>query len=174
LLYFLRHLFALVVLPVTVTVVVPVWIARTDASALGWPSTLAGVVVASLGVIVLAIGLTLFIASVRRFVSEGRGTLAPWDPPRHLVMQGPYQYVRNPMISGVIFILFGTALVLRSRPHAVWATVFLAVNAVYIPILEEPLLERRFGDAYREYCRHVRRFVPRLRPRRADERQPPD
>jgi protein-S-isoprenylcysteine O-methyltransferase Ste14 len=68
------------------------------------------------------------------------------------------------MISGVIFILFGEALVLLSPPHGVWAASFLVINLIYIPLVEEPLLERRFGDSYREYRRHVRRFLPRLRP----------
>ena len=105
----------------------------------------------------------LFVASLRRFAGEGEGTLAPWDPPRRLVVRGPYRFVRNPMISGVIFLLFGEALVLASWPHAAWALAFLALNAVYIPLVEEPQLERRFGDAYREYRANVRRFLPRLR-----------
>jgi protein-S-isoprenylcysteine O-methyltransferase Ste14 len=68
------------------------------------------------------------------------------------------------MISGVVFVLFGEALLLLSRPHSLWALTFLGFNAVYIPLLEEPLLAHRFGDAYREYCRHVPRLVPRLSP----------
>ena len=95
---------------------------------------------------------------------EGKGTLAPWDPPRRLVVRGPYAYVRNPMISGVVFVLFGEALLLLSRPHLEWALLFLLINAVYIPLLEEPLLRERFGDEYREYSRHVPRLMPRLTP----------
>src|SRR5215831_14658845 len=81
-----------------------------------------------------------------------------------LLLNGPYRFVRNPMISGVILFLFGEALALRSLPHAIWAGCFLAINFIYIPLVEEPQLERRFGESYREYCRHVRRFIPRLRP----------
>jgi protein-S-isoprenylcysteine O-methyltransferase Ste14 len=106
----------------------------------------------------------LFVASLRRFATEGEGTLAPWDPPRRLVVRGPYRYVRNPMISGVVLVLFGEAAVLLSRPHLSWAHLFLGLNAVYIPLLEEPLLAARFGDAYRTYCRHVPRLLPRWRP----------
>ena len=86
------------------------------------------------------------------------------DPPRELVVRGPYRYVRNPMISGVVFVLFGEALLLLARPHLEWAILFLLINCVYIPLLEEPQLERRFGAAYTEYRRHVRRLIPRLRP----------
>lgn len=117
-----------------------------------------------LGVALLAVGLALFVASLRRFASEGQGTLAPWDPPRRLVVRGPYRYVRNPMISGVIFVLCAEALILLSAPHAIWAAAVFAVNAIYIPLLEEPMLEARFGDDYREYCRHVGRLLPRARP----------
>ena len=114
--------------------------------------------------LVLLIGLALFFAALPRFAFEGRGTLAPWDPPRHLVVQGPYRFVRNPMISGVVLVLAGEAMLLRSRPHTLWALAFLALNLVYIPLLEEPLLRLRFGNAYREYCRHVPRIFPRIRP----------
>lgn len=68
------------------------------------------------------------------------------------------------MISGVVFIVAGEAMVLRSRPHALWALVFLVINLVYIPLLEEPLLVLRFGEPYREYCRHVPRVFPRFTP----------
>ena len=61
-------------------------------------------------------------------------------------------------------LLFGEALLLLSRPHLTWALVFLGINSLYIPLLEEPLLARRFGAAYREYCAHVPRLFPRLRP----------
>jgi protein-S-isoprenylcysteine O-methyltransferase Ste14 len=117
-----------------------------------------------LGLAVLGVGAVLFAASLRRFVSEGDGTLAPWDPPRRLVVRGPYRYVRNPMISGVIFVLCGEALILLSRWHGQWAAAVLIINVIYIPLLEEPVMMARFGDDYREYCRHVRRILPRLRP----------
>ena len=68
------------------------------------------------------------------------------------------------MISGVLFVLVGEAMLLASRPHAVWTLVFLGVNVVYIPLVEEPGLRRRFGAAYLEYCRHVPRVFPRTRP----------
>jgi protein-S-isoprenylcysteine O-methyltransferase Ste14 len=80
------------------------------------------------------------------------------------VVRGPYRHVRNPMISGVLLVLLGEALVLRSRLHLTWACTFFAINAVYIPLLEEPDLEARFGESYREYRRHVPRLVPRLTP----------
>ena len=159
-----RHLLSVALLPFSVAVLVPLWLARTNdvSSALGAgvPQILAQI----LGVLLLVVGLVLFSASLRKFATEGEGTLAPWDPPRRLVVRGPYRYVRNPMISGVVLVLFGEALVLLSRPHFGWALIFLAVNFVYIPLLEEPDLRIRFGDSYAEYCRHVPRLIPRLSP----------
>lgn len=163
-LFVLRQVFAIVVLPFTVTVVVPVWLARRERVGLSIGTGLPERVAALGGLALMAAGLGLFAASLRRFITDGRGTLAPWDPPRTLVIRGPYRYVRNPMISGVVLVLFGEALFLLSRPHLMWALIFLAINAIYIPLLEEPLLALRFGDAYREYCRHVPRLLPRLRP----------
>ena len=158
---FFRHVLSVVFLPGTVTIVVPMWIARRNVIRPEWPGDAGGVVLVALECIVLGIGLILFVSSLRRFASEGKGTLAPWDPPRHLVVRGPYRYVRNPMISGVIFILCGEALLLRSWPHAAWAVTFLVMNLVWIPLYEEPHLKGLFGDEYREYRKHVRRFFPR-------------
>jgi protein-S-isoprenylcysteine O-methyltransferase Ste14 len=163
-LWLLRHLLAIGVLPFTMAVLVPVWLARRNGIAPTLGATVGEVAAQLAGLALLVLGLILFVASLRRFATEGRGTLAPWDPPRALVVRGPYRYVRNPMISGVVFVLFGEGLVLLSRPHLVWAVTFLGINALYVPLLEEPLLEQRFGEAYREYCRHVPRLFPRLRP----------
>jgi protein-S-isoprenylcysteine O-methyltransferase Ste14 len=160
----IRHLFAIAVLPVTVTVFIPLWVARQNQVTLAVGTTIQSIAIQLIGLVVFAIGLGLFAASLRQFVVRGRGTLAPWDPPRNLVVEGPYRYVRNPMISGVLFIVFGEGLILLSGPHAQWALVFLLINAIYIPLVEEPGLEQRFGESYRAYCRHVGRFLPRLRP----------
>ena len=68
------------------------------------------------------------------------------------------------MISGMILVLLGEALILLSVPHLWWAILFFLVNSVYIPLLEEPQLEQRFGESYRDYRRHVPRLIPRFRP----------
>lgn len=159
-----RHLLAILILPFTVTVLVPWWIARRYGIDWSMGVSVLPFLFQAAGLFVLAVGLVLFFSSLSRFAEDGQGTLAPWDPPRTLVVRGPYRYVRNPMISGVIFILTGEAMLLESEPHALWALAFLGINLVYIPLLEEPSLRIRFGEAYREYCRHVPRVVPRLRP----------
>ncbi len=171
-LWILRQLIAIAVLPFTVAVLVPIWLARRNGMALGVGSHLPQPLTQAAGLCLLTVGGLLFLASLHRFVTEGRGTLAPWDPPRHLVVRGPYRYVRNPMISGIVFLLLGEALLLLSRPPLTWALIFLAINGVYIPLLEEPALVKPFGEAYREYCRHLPRLVLRVRPWELRTRKP--
>ena len=160
----LRHLLSIALLPLTVTVLVPIGIARRYGVEPRLGRSLGEAALQVAGVGALGVGLLLFVASLRRFATEGRGTLAPWDAPRRLVVRGPYRHVRNPMISGVLFVLCGEALLLISPFHAIWAAAFLGLNLIYIPLIEEPQLEARFGDSYREYRKHVGRIWPRLRP----------
>jgi protein-S-isoprenylcysteine O-methyltransferase Ste14 len=167
---FARHLLSIALLPFTVAVLVPLWIAQSNNISLEIGTTMPQVFAQVAGVLLLAVGLALFTASLMKFATEGEGTLAPWDPPRRLVVRGPYRYVRNPMISGVLFVLFGEALIPLSRPHFTWALIFLAMNFTYIPLVEETGLRQRFGDSYVEYCRHVPRLIPRFRPWEPDDR----
>jgi protein-S-isoprenylcysteine O-methyltransferase Ste14 len=145
-----------VLLPGTVTILVPtliLWLWGWDV----WPVT------AILGALLVAAGLFLVMWTIRLFVVVGRGTLAPWDPTTALVADGPYGYVRNPMITGVATILAGQALFFRSWGIAIELAVFVLVNALYFPFVEEPGLRRRFGPEYEEYCARVPRWLPRVR-----------
>ena len=160
----MRHLVSIVLLPGIVVGWIPLSIARRYHTTITPPGNAVDVALVLSGIVLLGIGAALFVSSLHRFVVEGHGTLAPWDPPRQLVVRGPYRYVRNPMISGVVFLLAAEAALLRSQPHALWAVGFLVINMIYIPLLEEPMLAMRFGREYDEYRRHVRRFLPRLRP----------
>lgn len=159
----LRHLLAILLLPVVVTIGVPSWLLDRFAdidtrwratSALAWP-------VRGLGAVLLAGGIILFAWCVVLFARVGRGTLAPWDPTQRLVAVGPYRYVRNPMISGVAAVLSGQVLLTGSRILALWLVIFVAINQGYFLLLEEPGLERRFGESYREYKARVPRWIPR-------------
>jgi protein-S-isoprenylcysteine O-methyltransferase Ste14 len=87
--------------------------------------------------------------------------LAPWDPTARLVAVGPYDYVRNPMISGVAAALAGQALFLGSWVLASWLILFVTINHIYFLRSEEPGLERRFGVAYAVYKDRVPRWIPR-------------
>jgi protein-S-isoprenylcysteine O-methyltransferase Ste14 len=164
-LYFLRHLLSILVLPFTVTVIVPLWLLRNDVSRdLAQQDDGVRLLVLAAGAAALLIGLTLFISTVAHFARTGRGTLAPWDPPRVLVVNGIYRYVRNPMISGVLFILLAESLLTGSRRVVMWFILCLVINLVYIPLLEEPGLGARFGERYRLYKENVPRWLPRVKP----------
>ena len=167
----LRHLLAILLLPVVVTVLVPGWIMNADWPIAGELPASRGIAVAAhlLGALFFVAGGALFAWCVLLFARVGRGTLAPWDPTRHLVVEGPYRIVRNPMITAVAAVLAGEALVHRSPRLALWLAVFVVVNQLYFLAVEEPGLERRFGDEYRRY----KATVPRWVPRRSSSRRPP-
>jgi protein-S-isoprenylcysteine O-methyltransferase Ste14 len=158
----LRVGLAILPLPFIAVVVIPAAILISGGS--DWNlDGVVRVIVAAIGAAALALGLGLFAATVRLFASLGRGTLAPWDPPRRLVVAGPYQRWRHPMITGVALALAGLALIARSTGIAIELAVFVAVNALYLPLVEEPTLVERFGDDYVRYMERVPRWLPRLR-----------
>jgi protein-S-isoprenylcysteine O-methyltransferase Ste14 len=159
---FLRHARAIVALPTIVTIAVPLVLLLTLGPARADAGLAIDVGLAALGVLVIAAGLALIGWTVYLFDREGRGTLAPWDAPTRLVVRGPYLHVRNPMISGVLFVLLGEVLLFRSPVLLVWFLAFFALNQTYIPLWEEPDLQRRFGSDYVRYKRNVRRWLPRL------------
>jgi protein-S-isoprenylcysteine O-methyltransferase Ste14 len=111
-----------------------------------------------------ALGLVLMARSIALFHRVGGGTLAPWNPTARLVVRGVYRHVRNPMISGVLCVLLGEGALFGSPALLAWFGLFAALNAIYIPLFEEPGLERRFGADYLLYKRNVPRWIPRLRP----------
>jgi protein-S-isoprenylcysteine O-methyltransferase Ste14 len=160
-----RHVRAIGLLPFVATLVVPAFFVWRGDVSVGWglPDWLA-VLPALLGVSLVGVGLVLFVRTVALFATVGRGTLAPWDPTSRLVVRGPYRHVRNPMISGVFFVLLGEAVGLGSPALLIWSAAFLAVNALYMPLFEEPGLKRRFGADYDMYAANVPRWLPRLRP----------
>jgi protein-S-isoprenylcysteine O-methyltransferase Ste14 len=160
-----RQARAIFLLPGTASVVVPaIILIRSDAN-VGW--NLAGVASALpvlLGLALISAGFALWLWTVRLFARIGGGTLAPWDPTRRLVVEGPYRHVRNPMITAVITVLAGEAALFGSPPLLIWLAVFFAFNHAYFCLSEEPGLERRFGEDYSAYKRHVPRWLPRRTP----------
>jgi protein-S-isoprenylcysteine O-methyltransferase Ste14 len=152
----LHHLRDILILPFTVTVIVP-YLFR--------PQFVPGYNIFKISGILLGMaGLSLFFYTVFLFRTIAKGTLAPWSPKQKLVAVGPYRYCRNPMITGVLFILAGEALFFRSAGLLIWAGLFVAINTMYFLVYEEPDLEDRFGQDYKVYKRHVPRWLPRLTP----------
>jgi hypothetical protein len=86
----LRHLLAIAILPFTVAVLVPFWIALRYGVTPTFGRQIGFLLVQAGGCGLFGIGLVLFVGSVWQFAMQGKGTLAPWDPPRVFVARGPY------------------------------------------------------------------------------------
>lgn len=160
-----RQARAIALLPGTVTVLVPGLLLLGSDPNVGWDLDGAAVLLPIVAGLALILGgFALWLWTVRLFARFGEGTLAPWDPTRHLVAKGPYRHVRNPMIVAVLAVLAGEAVLFGSVPLLIWCGVFLALNHAFFLLHEEPGLERRFGDEYRTYKRNVPRWLPRRSP----------
>jgi protein-S-isoprenylcysteine O-methyltransferase Ste14 len=123
------------------------------------PSTIGAWQIA--GMLLGASGAALALACILTFVFVGRGTPAPFDPPRRLVVQGPYRVVRNPMYLGAGLALAGAALFYRSIPLLGYAGLFLLITHVFVVVYEEPTLRQTFERDYDAYCRRTGRWWPK-------------
>lgn len=149
---FLRALLAFLALPTIVGGVVPWLIWRNDHSRaagtpLGWPLWL--------------FGASVLLWCVHDFYVIGRGTLAPWDPPKKLVTVGLHRYVRNPIYVGVVGFVLGWSLVACSRRMAVYAEVLAVGFHLRVIFYEEPTLALLFGDEWYRYRANVNRWWPK-------------
>ena len=144
---FLRAVLAFLALPGVVGFAVPLWIA--------WPW--GGIL--WIGLLPLAAGVALLVRCVREFYVAGKGTLAPWDPPRHLVTTGPYRLSRNPMYVGLILIILGWALTLRSERLLLYAMTVQLLVAVRVRTFEEPYASRHHRAEWDLYRASTPRWV---------------
>jgi protein-S-isoprenylcysteine O-methyltransferase Ste14 len=113
-----------------------------------------------LGLLLAGVGAMLALSCILAFAFIGRGTPAPFDPPRRLVARGPYRWVRNPMYLGASAAVSGAALYYHSLPLFAYAVAFLLTMHGFVVLYEEPVLRRMFGREYEEYCRRVGRWWP--------------
>ena len=114
------------------------------------------------GMVIGAAGAAVALWCIFTFATIGKGTPAPFDRPRRLVIRGPYRFVRNPMYIGAGLALASAALFYESWALLVYAGVFLLVTHFFVVWYEEPTLRRTFEQEYEEYCRQVRRWWPSL------------
>jgi protein-S-isoprenylcysteine O-methyltransferase Ste14 len=110
---------------------------------------------------IAALGIVAVFRESLRFVVRGRGTLVPIEPPRKLVIEGPYRCVRNPMYLVYVAIALAEALAYRSVWLVGYAALLFGIAHAYVVLREEPLLRARFGDAYVDYQKRVSRWWPR-------------
>ena len=161
----MQLLLGIIALPETTLVIIPgilLWLTASDSTGVAPPGPAQPVF--WLSVLMAGVGLLLALWTARLLIAVGKGTPAPWDPPRKLVVFGPYRYVWNPMITGVLLVLAGEALFFGSWPIVCWLLVFYLIHALYLLRFEEPGLERRYGEDYREYKVNVPRWLPRRQP----------
>jgi len=152
----IRTLIFTVLVPGFWTVVMPYWLlprgVRPDvrgAGAAGW--------------LLIAAGIALYFAcAFWGFAVRGKGTPLPLDPPKKLVVEGPYRIVRNPMYWGVGSIVLGEAAIFHSVALAGLAVVFAVGVIMFVLLIEEPALRQKFGAEYEGYCRQVPRWIPRV------------
>lgn len=112
---------------------------------------------------ILSLSLFMMGWSVYNFL-KGKGTPVPFNPPPKLVTTGPYAYTRNPMLTGIFLLLFGLSVFFRSISLVILFTpLFIFVNAWEVKTIEEPELERRFGEEYVEYRKQTPMFFPSLK-----------
>src|SRR5438093_3583305 len=113
------------------------------------------------GLILVTIGTAIALWCVFTFVFIGKGTPAPFDPPRRLVIRGPYRFVRNPMYIGAGMTLAGAALYYESLSILIYTCVFFLITHLFVVLYEEPTLRRTLGGEYEMYYRRVRRWIPK-------------
>ena len=139
---------------------VPWWISDWEFGspfALYWPLRIAGA-------LILAVALAFLLQSFVRFVMEGLGTPAPVAPTEHLVIGGPYRYVRNPMYVAVVAAIAGQALLFGQGALGWYGLAIALIQAAFVRFYEEPGLRRRYGAEYDDYRAAVPAWIPRLRP----------
>ncbi len=114
------------------------------------------------GILLIALGATGYLWCALDFAYVGRGTPAPIDPPKILVARGLYRFVRNPMYVSVMLILLGESLLFESLALLRYAVIVAVGFHLFVVLYEEPTLRKKFGASYEQYCKHVRRWIPRI------------
>lgn len=144
-----RAIASFLALPGLVAFAIPIWIGRSAGPARHWVSA----------AVLLCLGTLLLLWCVREFYAAGRGTLAPWDPPMHLVTSGPYRISRNPIYIGVVTILAGWCILWDSRTLATYSVLFMIAVHLRVVRYEEPWAARRFGSEWDAYRTRVPRWL---------------
>ncbi len=161
-----QHLLAILLLPFTGIVFIPfVLLTLSIWTGFSWmflyPVNFLTLI---LGCIFIILGLIMLGKTNHDFARVGKGTLAPCAPTRHFVAVGLYRYVRNPMILGVLLTLLGETIIFGSVLIFIWLMLFGVMNHIWFVLREEPELEQRFGNKYRQYKANVPRWIPRRHP----------
>jgi protein-S-isoprenylcysteine O-methyltransferase Ste14 len=156
----IKNIIFAILVPGTVAVYVPYFIFRSS-DALQWP----GISLLSIsGMIIGGIGIALLLHCIITFAVQGKGTPAPIDPPKSLVIYGAYRYTRNPMYLSVLIILLSWAIVFKSIPVFIYAGIVFVCFHFFVQLFEEPSLRKKFGKPYQDYYNSIPRWGISLRP----------
>jgi len=112
------------------------------------------------GLIPMVLGALFYLWCAWDFTFSGKGTPAPFDPPKEIVVRGLYRHVRNPMYVAVLLILIGEAILVQSALLLILSGLLFSVFHVWVILYEEPVLRRRFGTPYEDYCVNISRWIP--------------
>ena len=148
---------ATILVPGLAVAAVPYWILQVTRPELAPQEGVLGGILIALAL--WGVGMVVWVSVT--FVTKGRGTPIPNQPPRAFIAEGLYRFVRNPMYLGVLLILFAETIFFRSAWILLYAAMLWLALHTFAVLLEEPQLERRFGDAYRDYRAHTPRWLPR-------------
>jgi protein-S-isoprenylcysteine O-methyltransferase Ste14 len=113
------------------------------------------------GIVLMIIGGMLCLICVGVFIVRGKGTPAVFDPPTEFVAVGPYKYVRNPMYVGGFILLIGFGLFHHSISILILCVILFFLFHLFVVFVEEPGLEKRFGESYVKYKKSVKRWLPK-------------
>jgi len=150
----LKNLLFTLIVPGVVAVYAPLLIARGRLPVAGPTRAIA--------LLLLATGGAIYSRCIWDFASFGRGTPAPIDAPKRLVVRGLYRYTRNPMYASVLTVILGWAVLFRDAGLLLHALVFGVCFHLVVVLYEEPRLLREFGREYDLYRSRVPRWLPRL------------
>jgi len=146
-----------VLVPGSVILLVPYLLLAKDVPRpAGWVNWLA--------IVPCVLGALILLWCAWDFAVVGRGTPAPIDPPKSVVVSGLYRFVRNPMYVGVELVILGEALLFSSTRLLGYALLLGICFHLFVVFYEEPPLTKKFGGPYQEYCQAVPRWIPRLTP----------
>jgi len=153
--FLLRALVNLIVLAGIALIIIPLLLARIDPfKGNTWTP----------GIIIIAFGALILLGCARDFFVSGKGTVAPWDPPKKLVIVGLYKFVRNPMYLGDLFLVLGWSIYFNSPIlflYVIFLSLFFHGGVIF---REEPWLESQFQEQWQIYKTNVRRWLPRVKP----------
>lgn len=154
----LKNVLFTLLVPGTVTVLVPYWLLSSRSASARLPIG----PFRYLGILPILCGAVIYLWCVWDFTFAGKGTPAPLDPPKELVVQGLYRYVRNPMYVGILSLVLGEAVLFRALILFEYAIIGFCFFYLFVLLYEEPTLRQKFGPSYRRYCGTVPRWIPKV------------